>query len=70
MEDLVRYFIIGIGVIYFIYKTKEMIFNKNYGCKTCSMNKSCAKKSCEITDIKLSDKDVESIKKIKLDFIQ
>ena len=66
MEDAVRYLIIGISFTYIIHRIKSIIWDKNYGCSTCSMNSSCNKKSCSVDNVSLTDMEREKIKKIKL----
>ena len=66
MEDIVRYLIISIGIVYSIYKIKAIIWDKKYGCSTCNMKSTCGKKSCDMNNVKLSKEDMEKIKKIKL----
>lgn len=66
MEEIVRYLIIGISIIYIIYRVKSIIWDKKYGCSTCNMKNSCNKKECNADNINLTDIDKEKIKKIKL----
>lgn len=62
MEDLLRYIIISIGFLYALYRVKSVIWDKKYGCETCSLKQTCSKKSC---NIQLSNKEKEKIKSIK-----
>jgi len=66
MEDLVRYVILGLGVLYAANSIRQVIFKKNYGCSTCGSKDSCGKKDCDIDDITLSKVDKDEINKIKL----
>jgi len=68
MEDIVRYSIIVIAIIYSLYKIKEIVFSKNYACTSCSNSKSCQKSECEVTELKLNDAQIKQIKEIKLSY--
>jgi len=66
MEDLVRYFVLGLGAFYAINSIRQVIFKKNYACSSCSSKDGCGKKTCDTDDITLSKVDKDKINKIKL----
>jgi hypothetical protein len=66
MEDIVRYLIIGTGIIYMFFSVKKIIFNKNTTCNSCGKNSTCNKKTCSSDISDLSPLEKKTIKDIKL----
>ena len=66
MEDIIRYGVILIGILYFLYRLKRFLIDKKYGCETCAYKDTCNRKTCSIYE--LSEEEKKKIKDIKEDF--